>query len=42
LRLGAWLGTHTLPIVVRPGSPAVAAVVLATATDELVLGAEQP
>jgi glyoxalase-like protein len=39
-RLAAWLGHHALPIVVRAGSPAVAAVVLATATGDLVLSAE--
>jgi hypothetical protein len=41
-RLGAWLGDHALPIVVRAGRPAVAAIVLETATGEIVLGAEQP
>jgi hypothetical protein len=41
-RLAAWLGDHTLPIVVRTGRPAVAAIVLATARGEVVLGAEQP
>jgi hypothetical protein len=41
-RLAAWLGSHALPIVVRTGSPAVAAVVLSVATGEVVLGAEQP
>jgi Glyoxalase-like domain len=41
-RLAAWLGTHELPIVVRTGRPAVAAIVLASATGEIVLGAEQP
>ena len=40
-RLAAWLGDHALPIVVRTGRPAVAAVVLSTATGEIVLGAEQ-
>jgi len=37
-RLAAWLGNHALPIVVRTGRPAVAAIVLATATGEIVLG----
>jgi hypothetical protein len=41
-RLGTWLGDHALPIVVRTGRPAVAAIVLATARGEVVLGAEQP
>lgn len=41
-RVAAWLGNHMLPIVVRPGRPAVTAIVLATATGELVLDAEQP
>lgn len=41
-RLAAWLGDHALPIVVRAGIPAVAAVVLAAPTGEIVLGAEQP
>jgi Glyoxalase-like domain len=39
-RLAAWLGNHVLPIVVRTGRPAVTAIVLATATGEIVLGAE--
>ena len=41
-RLATWLGTHELPIVVRTGRPAVAAIVLTTATGEIVLGAGQP
>jgi Glyoxalase-like domain len=41
-RLAAWLGNHALPIVVRAGSHAVAAVVLSASTGEIVLGAEQP
>jgi hypothetical protein len=41
-RLAAWLGTHALPIVVGTGRPAVTAIVLATATGEIVLGAKQP
>src|SRR5215216_27925 len=41
-RLAAWLGNHVLPVVVRTGRPAVAAVVLSTATGKIVLGAEQP
>lgn len=39
--LAAWLGRHTLPIVVRTGRPAVTAIVLATATDEIVLDTER-
>ena len=41
-RLAAWLGNHALPIVVRTGRPAVAAIVLSTATGEIVLGSKQP
>jgi hypothetical protein len=41
-RLAGWLGDHGLPIVVRTGRPAVATIILATATGEIVLGAEQP
>jgi hypothetical protein len=41
-RLATWLGNHALPVVVRTGRPAVAAIVLATATGDLVLGARQP
>jgi Glyoxalase-like domain len=41
-RVAAWLGNHVLPIVVRPGRPAVTAIVLATARDEIVLDARQP
>jgi hypothetical protein len=37
-RIGAWLGDHTLPVVVRAGSPALSAVVLSAATGEIVLG----
>ena len=37
-RLSAWLGSHELPIVVRAGSPRVAAVVVSTAAGEIVLG----
>ena len=36
--LASWLGEHALPIVVRPGTPAVAAVVLTGAGSEIVLG----
>ena len=41
-RLAAWLGDHALPIVVRTGMPAVAAIVLAAPAGEIVLAAEQP
>lgn len=41
-RLAPWLGNHALPIVVRTGRPAVTAIVLATATGEIVLDAKQP
>jgi hypothetical protein len=41
-RLATWLGNHVLPVVVRTGRPAVAAIVLATATGEIVLRAERP
>jgi hypothetical protein len=44
-RLADWLGNHDnqgLPVVVRRGRPAVTAVVLATATGEIVLDANQP
>ena len=36
-RLADWLGENNLPIVVRPGSPRVAAVVLSRGTKELVV-----
>jgi hypothetical protein len=37
-RLAAWLGEHTLPLVVEPGPPALAQVVLAAPAGEIVLG----
>jgi Glyoxalase-like domain len=40
-RLAAWLGGHALPIVVHPGGPAVAAVVISAASGEIVIGTEQ-
>lgn len=40
--LDGWLGSHTLPIVVRKGSSAVTAVVVTTAVGEIVLGADRP
>jgi hypothetical protein len=36
-RLAAWLGAHRLPITVRPGTPAVASIVLTGAGGEFVL-----
>jgi hypothetical protein len=36
-RLAAWLGAHRLPISVRPGTPAVAGIVLTGAGGEIVL-----
>ena len=35
--LAAWLGAHRLPITVRPGTPAVASIVLTGAAGEIVL-----
>jgi Glyoxalase-like domain len=40
-RLAAWLGDHALPIVVRPGRHAVAAVVISAASGEILIGAAQ-
>lgn len=37
-RLGTWLGGHALPIVVRPGNPRVASVVVSSAMGEIVIG----
>lgn len=37
-RLVGWLGEHSLPIIVRSGSPAVAAIIISTAEGEIVLG----
>ena len=39
-RLAAWLGSHRLPVSVRPGAPALASVVLTGAAGEIVLGAD--
>jgi Glyoxalase-like domain len=36
-RVTAWLGTHQLPIEVRPGSPGLASITLAGPTDEIVI-----
>jgi hypothetical protein len=38
-RVSDWLGTDSLPVAVRAGSPAVAAIVLATDAGEIVIGA---
>jgi hypothetical protein len=40
-RIGHWLGAQRLPITVRTGAPAVAGVVLAGPSGEIVLGADQ-
>ncbi len=37
-RVATWLGAHQLPIVVRPGIPAVTAIHIATGAGEIVLG----
>lgn len=39
-RLAGWLGDHNLPIVVREGKPAVAAIYISTDAGEIVLGSE--
>ena len=36
-RLAAWLGAHRLPVTVRPGTPAVASIVLTGPAGEIVL-----
>ena len=40
-RLAAWLGSHRLPIALRPGAPAVASIVLTGAAGEIVLDADR-
>jgi hypothetical protein len=40
-RLAGWLGSHALPITVRPGAPAVASIVLTTAAGEIVIEGDQ-
>ena len=40
-RLAAWLGAHRLPITVRPGTPAVAGIVLIGAAREIVLDTDR-
>ena len=37
-RLSSWLGDHRLPIVIRPGSPAVAGIAVSIGLDEVLLG----
>jgi hypothetical protein len=37
-RLAGWLGGAELPVVVRPGAPALEAVVLEGAAGEIVVG----
>ena len=39
VRVAAWLGRHEVPVEVRPGAPAVAAVTVRTAAGEAVLEA---
>jgi Glyoxalase-like domain len=39
-RISLWLGNHSLPILVRPGSPAVAQIVVSTAAGSLVLSTD--
>ena len=34
----SWLGTHQVPIDIRPGTSAITAVILRSASDEIVLG----
>ena len=38
-RVAAWLGTHHLPIEVRPGTPALASITLTGPTNEILIGA---
>jgi Glyoxalase-like domain len=40
-RLAAWLGAHRLPITMRPGTPAVASIVLTGAAGEFVLDTDR-
>jgi hypothetical protein len=41
-RLATWLGSHRLPITVRPGAPgAVASIILTTVTGEIVINGDQ-
>jgi hypothetical protein len=39
-RLAAWLGSHSLPITIRAGAPAVASVVLTGVAGDIVLGGD--
>jgi hypothetical protein len=41
-RLAAWLGTHRLPITVRPGTPALTRIVLTATSGEIVFGDDRP
>ncbi len=42
-RIKSWLGTHDVPIDIRPGTSAVTAVILRSASgDEIVLGTTEP
>ena len=40
-RLSAWVGTHRLPITVRPGPSALASIVLTGDAGEIVLDADR-
>ena len=37
-RLATWLGNESLPVIVRSGTPAVAAIIISTAEGRIVLG----
>lgn len=41
-RLAKWLDGHVLPIIVSPGDPMLAAIVLSRAQGEIVLGTDPP
>lgn len=41
-RLSDWLGGRLLPILVRPGTPAIAGIVLLRGAREIVMGTEPP
>jgi hypothetical protein len=38
-RVAAWLGTHDLPIEVRPGTPGLVSITLTGPADEIVIDA---
>jgi hypothetical protein len=38
-RLASWLGTHRLPITIRPGPPALTGIILTCPTGEITLDA---